>query len=186
MDEEVLSALPFAVTPSPITLPRRSPRPRWQRPLRYWYLRLVRLRAHPDELARGLAAGVFAGLYPLFGLQTVIGVAIALRIRGNPLMAAAGTWVSNPLTYVPLYAFNYQLGRWILGRPGTATLGNEVAAYENWQAMGLEVGAALFLGCTLMGLGCSILSYGIGLPLITQLQRQYQRHRPTPVSPPQS
>ncbi len=146
---------------------------RWQRRFRYFYLRFMRLREQPEQLARGLAAGVFAGLFPLFGLQTIIGIAIALRIGGNPLMAAAGTWVSNPLTYVPIYAFNYNVGRWLLGVRDTDPFGNTVESYQNWLAMGTDVALALFLGCFVVGCVCSVLSYTIGLPLITQIQQRY-------------
>ena len=55
------------------------------------------------QRARGLAAGIFCGCFPFFGLQTLLGVALASVVRGNHLLAAAGTWVSNPFTYVPLY-----------------------------------------------------------------------------------
>ncbi|MEB3266995.1 MAG: DUF2062 domain-containing protein [Leptolyngbya sp.] len=159
----------------PVPRPRsRSLAERWRRRFRYFYLRFVRLRGHPKELARGLAAGVFAGLFPLFGLQTILGVAIALRIRGNPILAAAGTWVSNPFTYVPIYAFNYQLGRWLLGSNQTAVF-DSAESYDQWLAMGTEVALTLFLGCFIMGILGAALTYGLGLPLITRLQSRYRR-----------
>jgi uncharacterized protein (DUF2062 family) len=154
----------------------RSLPERWRRRLRYFYLRFVRLRGHPKELTRGLAAGVFAGLFPLFGLQTVMGVAIALRIRGNPLLAAAGTWVSNPLTYVPIYAFNYQVGRWLLGSPKTAVF-DSAESYDKWLAMGTEVAVVLLLGCFVVGLICSLITYAVGLPLMRYLQHRYRRFK---------
>jgi hypothetical protein len=43
-------------------------------------------------------------------LQTLLGVGLASLVRGNYLLAAAGSWISNPLTYAPLYWFNDQLG----------------------------------------------------------------------------
>ncbi|MFO0103826.1 MAG: DUF2062 domain-containing protein, partial [Cyanobium sp.] len=55
------------------------------------------------ERARGLAAGIFCGCFPFFGLQTLLGIGLASVLRGNHLLAAAGTWISNPFTYVPLY-----------------------------------------------------------------------------------
>ena len=60
--------------------------------------------------AKGLAIGVFSGCFPFFGLQTLIGVFFAKLARGNIVLAAIGTWISNPLTYVPLYYFNYKVG----------------------------------------------------------------------------
>ena len=69
----------------------------------------------PGQRARGLAAGVFCGCYPFFGLQIFLSVGVATVIRGNVFLAAAGTLVSNPLTYVPLYWFNYVVGCLLLG-----------------------------------------------------------------------
>ena len=69
----------------------------------------------PGQRARGLAAGVFCGCFPFFGLQIVVSVGVASLLKGNPLLAAAGTLVSNPLTYLPLYWFNYLVGDQLLG-----------------------------------------------------------------------
>lgn len=147
---------------------------RLKRRIRYVYLKFVRLRGHPKELARGLAAGVFAGMFPLFGLQTIIGVAIAFRIKGNPLMAAGGTWISNPLTYLPIYAFNYRLGCWILGRPAV-NLFTDVESLKAWLETGADVGVALMLGSFVMGLIFGPLSYVIGLPLIRRARQRYRK-----------
>lgn len=146
----------------------------WQRRVRYLYLKFVRLRGHPEELARGLAAGVFAGMFPLFGLQTIMGVAIALRIKGNPLMAAGGTWISNPLTYLPIYAFNYRLGSWILGRP-VVNLFTDVESMKTLLDTSADVGVALILGSFVMGAMFGPASYFAGLPLIRRARRRYRQ-----------
>ena len=70
----------------------------------------------PGERARGLAAGVFSGFFPLFGVQMVLAIIIATLIKGNRLLAVSGTWISNPMTYFPLYWFNYFVGSVLLGQ----------------------------------------------------------------------
>ena len=135
----------------------RKQRSKFQRWVRYVYIRFIRLRGHPRALAKGLAAGVFAGSYPLFGLQTIIGVAIAAAIGGNKIVAAAGTWISNPLTYVPIYAFNYQIGRWILGQTDKASL--TTRSPQEWMSLGLDITTALMVGSTLVGIVLAIISY---------------------------
>jgi uncharacterized protein (DUF2062 family) len=145
-----------------------------KRRVRYGYLKFIRLRGHPKELARGLAAGVFAGMFPLFGLQTIIGVAIAFRIKGNPLMAAGGTWISNPLTYLPIYAFNYRLGCWLLGRPAV-NLFTDVESMKAWLETGADVGVALMLGSFVMGVIFGVFSYFAGLPLIRRARKRYRK-----------
>lgn len=165
-----------SVTP-PVKSSAKSSRPlieNLRRRIRYVYLKFIRLRGHPKELARGVAAGVFAGMFPLFGLQTIIGVAIALRIKGNPLMAAAGTWISNPLTYLPIYAFNYRLGSWILGRPAV-NLFTDVESLKGWLETGADVGVALMLGSFVMGAIFGPASYFMGLPLIRRARQRYRR-----------
>ena len=60
--------------------------------------------------AKGAALGVFSGCFPFFGFQTLLGVFLAKLAKGNIFLAVIGTWISNPLTYIPLYYFNYQVG----------------------------------------------------------------------------
>ncbi len=82
--------------------------------LRRWLSLLWLHEGTPGERARGVAAGVFSGCFPLFGLQTIIGIALARIVRGNSLLAAGGTWISNPITYLPLYWLNYKIGSLII------------------------------------------------------------------------
>lgn len=146
---------------------------RWQRLVRYLYIRFIRLRSHPQAIARGLAAGVFAGSYPLFGLQTFLGIAIAAAIGGNKIVAAAGTWISNPLTYVPIYAFNYQVGRWILRQPLASNLISR--SPQEWMSLGLDITLALIVGSTLMGLTLATLSYYSGLHLAHRIHTKRRK-----------
>lgn len=147
----------------------------WQRKMRYVYLRFVRLQGSPEQLARGMASGVFSGCFPLFGLQMIIAVAVATVLRGNRMMAATSTWISNPFTYLPLFAFNYQVGAWLLGGGAMVDFSN-LDGLRGWMDMGTEVSVRLMLGSTLVGLALGLLSYQLGLPLIRRLRQR----RPSP------
>jgi len=111
------------------------------------------------QRARGLAAGIFCGCFPFFGLQTLLGVALASLVRGNHLLAAAGTWISNPLTYVPLYWFNYRLGSWLIG-PSKDWPGMGALRAESLRELGWSVASRLLIGSTLMGLVASAVGGG--------------------------
>ena len=104
----------------------------------------------PGQRARGLAAGVFMGCFPFFGLQTLLGVALASVVRGNHLLAEAGTCISNPFTYVPLYWFNYNLGCRLLG-PGRPWPGADQLLDASIWSFGWEFGSRLLLGSALVG-----------------------------------
>ena len=114
----------------------------------------------PGQRARGLAAGIFCGCFPFFGLQTLLGIALASLVRGNHILAAAGTWISNPLTYIPLYWFNYAVGCRVLG-PGPALPSLEVLQQGGLLDLGLAMSSRLLLGSTLVGLASAGLFGGI-------------------------
>lgn len=158
---------------------RKRPRSRFHRFWRYYYWRLVRQKGSPEFLARGLAAGVFAGLFPLFGLQTILGVALAILFRGNKWMAIAGTWISNPLTYGPIFWLNFEVGRWLLKSQEVF----EIERIQSRKAL-LEVGAdfliILLVGCVVIGTISAFLSYFFGIKLICHwrlLHRKWRRRR---------
>ena len=150
---------------------RPQTRLRWL--LRQWRGRLLWLWHHEGshgQRARGLAAGVFTGCYPFFGLQIVLGVALASLVRGNHLLAAAGTWISNPLTSLPLYWFNYQVGSWLMGPgPGFPSL-QQVKEQGLWD-LGLAFSGRLMLGSTLVGVVSAVL-FGGGYWLMLKRRRR--------------
>ena len=119
------------------------------------------------QRARGLAVGVFCGCYPFFGLQIVISVAAASMVRGNHLLAAAGTLVSNPLTYLPLYWFNYLVGCRLLG-PGQGGINLAELNRSSLWAQGWEFSQRILLGSTVVGMVLAIASGWLAYRLFLQ------------------
>ena len=119
--------------------------------MRRGVLWLWRQDGTPGQRARGLAAGVFCGCYPFFGLQIFLSVGLAAVVRGNHLLAAAGTLVSNPLTYLPLYWFNYLVGCRLLG-PGRGGIHLTELNRSSLWAEGWEFSQRILLGSTIVGM----------------------------------
>jgi uncharacterized protein (DUF2062 family) len=138
--------------------------------LRYWYLRLVRLQGHPREIARGLAVGVFSGCFPWFGLQIVIAILLAIIVRGNKIAAAAATWISNPLTDIPIFIFNYKVGEWLLElaeiSPAEAKVELNLHSAAEIMDLGFNVLATTLLGSLWVGLVAAVFSYFLSLKII--------------------
>lgn len=141
----------------PFTLPPAWRRSRLGRRLLDLLRWLRRQQGSPGYRARGLAAGVFTGCLPFFGLQIVLGVALAGLMRGHPLLAAAGTWISNPLTSLPLYWLNLQLGILLLGPVGVVPQLEKIATLAV-SDLGWAFGFRLLLGSLLMGVISACLS----------------------------
>jgi len=72
-----------------------------------------------EYTARGVANGVFWGLTPSVGLQTIAIVATwvilrkALRRDSSLVQAFIWVWVNNPITMIPLYYVFYVTGLWL-------------------------------------------------------------------------
>lgn len=125
--------------------------------MRRGVLWLWRQEGTPSQRARGLAAGVFCGCYPFFGLQIFLSVGVASVVRGNHLLAAAGTLVSNPLTYLPLYWFNYLVGCRLLG-PGRGGINLEELNRSTLWVQGWEFSQRILLGSTVVGMVLALVS----------------------------
>ncbi|MBU0754233.1 MAG: DUF2062 domain-containing protein [Planctomycetes bacterium] len=69
----------------------------------------------PHAVALGVSMGVFIGLTPTVGYQMLLVVLIGTLIRANRIVAVLVTWISNPVTAVPLYYAYYWFGCKVLG-----------------------------------------------------------------------
>ena len=84
------------------------------RAARYYYLRFLRLKGDPHNLARGVAIGLFIGVTPTIPLHTVLILFISYILRGNIIAGLlASMLISNPLTFLPQYYFSWKIGKWL-------------------------------------------------------------------------
>ena len=114
--------------------------------------------------AKGLAIGVFSGCFPFFGFQTLIGVFFAKLAKGNIVLAAIGTWISNPFTYIPLYYFNYKIGSFFFNTSSNHIIEKSLVIDDLWNkgrifSLKLILGSC-FVG-SLLGLICGIIIFFI-------------------------
>jgi|KBSSwiStaDraftv2_1062776.scaffolds.fasta_scaffold35364_2 uncharacterized protein (DUF2062 family) len=114
-------------------------------------------------LALGAALGIFFGLLVPFA-QIPLAVMAAMLLRANVAMAAAGTFITNPLTFAPIYYAAYHLGSAVMVKlfPGAADGGLFALerAFEQpaWHHIA-DVWQPLQLGLTLSAVTCSLLVY---------------------------
>ena len=152
-------------------------------PLKYWlkicqrrfFISIRKLKGKPVNLARGLAIGVFAGCFPFFGLQSLIGVLLATIFRVSKVAAIAGTWISNPLTYIPLYVFNFKVGKFFLGVESISSQDINFESLSSFMELGSTFAVTFLVGSCIVGAIASIISYFIGLTVFTRWQHQRYR-----------
>jgi uncharacterized protein (DUF2062 family) len=149
-----------------VVWPRRS----FSRSFAYFGKRIARLRASPQSIALGLAAGVFAACTPLLGFHIMIALVIAWFLSGNYVAAALGTAFCNPLTFPFIIAGDIKLGALILHKPPIKALASEAAPETIGNLWSLEhisrlwhpVLKPMLVGSVPIGLVCAIVSYFIG------------------------
>jgi uncharacterized protein len=93
----------------------------WSRSIRYIGHRTLRLPGTPSTIAKGFAWGVAASFTPLLGFHLGIAFLGAWLTRANMFAAALGTFMGNPLTFIPIFTLLYQTGKFILQREGEDT-----------------------------------------------------------------
>ncbi len=163
---------------------------KFQRQIRYYYLRFIRLRGEPHELALGISFGVFSGMMPVVPFQTVLAITLSLLFKGSKITAALGTWVSNPLNWYFVYYYSYRLGAWIIGLPEkNAVFSSVMTAVRSGEAPMVIVekifGAgggfvsAFLLGGFILGIVLGGLCFFIFLPIFKYI-RAWRQSREEP------
>jgi uncharacterized protein (DUF2062 family) len=156
---------------------------------RNFIVRILELDDTPKEIARGIAIGVFIAMTPTVGIQ-MIAIAVACTIfGGNRLAGVAMAWISNPLTIVPIYWFNYFIGSMILR---TKMIGIEEIArivdlkstgifsmfFEflgNLGSMAYNLAGPMFLGGVILGVVCAVPAYYITVPLFVKWKAAFHK-----------
>lgn len=120
--------------------------------------------------AKGVAIGLFCAFLPM-PFEMVPAIFIAILMRGNLPFAIAGIWISNPLTWVPLYTPCYLLGAKILNVEPVAL--TDITIFElGWHYV------ALWLGCLIIGTTLSVsMHFIISFAWRSQVRQRWKRRR---------
>ena len=155
----------------------RSYRYLLRRRFRLTYLKLLRLRDRPEVIAKGFAIGVFAGSFPLLGLQSLIGIFLATIFRASKVTAVAATWISNPLTYVPLFIFNYKIGKFLLRTEDVELSSLDITSLTAIRESGSSFVITLLIGSIVVGTILSIVTYFCSLAILERWRDRTLRRR---------
>jgi hypothetical protein len=143
---------------------------------------MVRENSTPARTGLGFALGAFIGIFPSFLMGTPIAFLVAGRLGWNRAAAAAGTFLTNPITAPMFYSLSAWLGLEMLG--GEADTAQVHGVIDNLQQFGL----AFLLGNTVVALSFATL-FGLTLFFVVRyygragMRRMLLRSRPA-YSPP--
>ena len=144
---------------------------------RYWpvmrqgklnLINFLRLRGTPEEVAKGLALGIFIGMTPTFGFQMAIALFFAWILKENKIAALLAVWVTNPITAPFIYAAQYETGRFLLGME-RLHFPTELS-FETFKNIGVEIMFPLCLGSLIHAILWGLLTYALTLRFIPSLR----------------
>lgn len=144
------------------------PRVSFSRSARYAIKRTLRVKASPHKIAIGCAAGVFASITPLIGVQMAMAALIAVVLRGSLVAAMLATFVGNPLSWPVIWGATYMLGVAILGNFGSA----EAASLTTGSDPIWPILFPMLIGSVPIGLAVAALSYGVVARSVALAQRE--------------
>lgn len=58
--------------------------------------------------------GIFVCLLPM-PFHMVVAAFLAVKFRRNLPLSVTLVWINSPITYVPVFYFNYRVGAWLMG-----------------------------------------------------------------------
>jgi len=110
---------------------------------------------HRRGVARATLIGLFCAFLPI-PFEMIPAAIGAIIWRANLPIAIAWVWISNPITWVPLWGPPYIMGAWLLNQPimplDQITTHNALAIFTK------QLGA-LWLGCLITGIVSGVIGY---------------------------
>jgi len=149
---------------------------RWMNPATAWRT----IRHHPHERPRyavAFSVGVMIANLPLYGVQSILSLLVARRLRLPPLAVLAGSHVSTPPIGPLLIALAIGVGHWLL-HGEFLSLVNIDFQHVSYLQLLRSVAADWIIGSLACGLAMAVLTY-----VLARLTLNFVPLAPTQASP---
>jgi len=130
------------------------------------FLKIYYTRGSSHEIALGAAIGAFWGVFPTFGLSTILSLMLYKLFRFNLLSAISGAFISNPLTSPFFLLLSYNVGTLFIKT-------NIKFEYKNIKSLidnASQIGYVLIIGSAIISTVTGLLVY-----FITKYAIEYRR-----------
>lgn len=152
----------------------------------YLYKKLIRpifiINGSTHSIALGVALGLFIALTPTVGIQMLLVLLIGTLIKANRIIGVILCWISNPITFLPMYYGYYCLGAELMGIE-TGTFESFSQLFKGDDDIGFlaalavvmdNFAAPLWIGSLIVALVVSIPSYPITMIVLNRHRAKRQ------------
>lgn len=143
------------------------------------YERFLKIRGEPREIALGFALGLYVGMTPFIGLQTVMAVPLAALLKWNKISAAVAVWFTNAATAPFIYSVTYLVGARIAGVKKVfswADIESFSAAYQLILKTP-EIIWAMVIGGAILGVPLAVAGYYLAFYVVGRYQEKMRIKR---------
>lgn len=138
-------------------------------------------RTDRRSIAGGLAFGLFIAFTPTIGFQMSMAVIGAILLKVNLPIAIAACWLTNPLTIVPVYTAEWELGKYLIGH---IEIFQSFLQFHQTEGKGGQLllnGVYLWTGSLVFAAAASVLGVLL-VHFVWLLPRPRRRRKPQPLS----
>jgi uncharacterized protein len=121
-----------------------------------------------QTVARGVASGLLVAFLPL-PLQMLLAAILAFLFRANLPIAVVTTWISNPITFVPINYLIYKIGVLITQADSLNSMPQIHELTPHWKSLSLvwsetiawigSLGQTYIIGLIIISLGSAAIGY---------------------------
>lgn len=127
------------------------------------FLKVYHARGSTHEIALGAAIGAFWGVFPTFGLSSILSILLYKLFRFNLVVAISAAFISNPVTSPFFLMLSYKVGTFFI----TSNVKFEI---KNWIESISQIGYILIIGATIVSTVTGLMVY-----FITKYAIEYKR-----------
>jgi uncharacterized protein (DUF2062 family)/SAM-dependent methyltransferase len=124
---------------------------------------LLKENLDPGHAAAAVFLGIFIGIVPIYGFQTLAAVGVALLFRLNKPLIVAGTFINNPLLQPLIVVASVDLGCFLRGSPFPPWNASSLTGAHLKQELLAWVIGSVPLGILVGGVGAAITALVIQL-----------------------
>ena len=134
------------------------------------FMKIYYARGSAHEIALGAAIVAFWGVFPTFGLSTILSLLLYKIFRFNIVAAISGAFISNPLTSPFLLMLSYKVGSYFIKT-------DIQFDYDNWYKNLPQMGYVLIIGSTIVSAITGLFIYYI-IKYVIERRRNLKANNP--------
>ncbi len=161
----------------------------WTRLQKFYYLKFLRIKGDPKDIAWGSFIGALIGTMPVMPFHTIGIIAICFLTRTSSMAGLfASLVISNPFTYIPIYYFSLVIGNFITPYTVTWATIHEILdiivsgfgfkeSIQTISSQGHDIIIVMLTGGIVLALPTALLWYFFTLRLFIKIrEKRRQRH----------